>query len=66
VGRQLAQGLATNGADSQTSATISIGVASLSLPSKNFPSDNLLKAAARCLDAAKLSGGNTLKSIDVY
>lgn len=51
---------------SDDSPTLSVGVATVSLPSKNFPPDDLLKAAARCLDAAQLSGGNTLKSIDVY
>lgn len=69
IGRQLVRNVATTIGTSlqiSTPLTLSVGVASVSTPSKNFPSDNLLKAAARCLDAAKLSGGNTCKSIDVY
>jgi HD-like signal output (HDOD) protein/GGDEF domain-containing protein len=46
--------------------TLSVGVATLTLASKNFPPADLLKSANRCLSAAQLSGGNTLKSIDVY
>jgi hypothetical protein len=40
-----------------------VGVATLSLPPKNFPADDLIAAAHRCLGAAKTSGGNSLKSI---
>lgn len=49
-----------------TPPSLSIGVATVSLPSKNFPAAELLQAATRCLDAAKLSGGKAIKSIDVY
>jgi HD-like signal output (HDOD) protein/GGDEF domain-containing protein len=45
--------------------TLSIGVATVSLPTRNFPSENLIVAAQRCLDAAQLSGGNACKSIEV-
>ncbi len=44
--------------------TLSIGVATVSLPTRNFPSENLIIAAQRCLDAAQLSGGNACKSIE--
>jgi HD-like signal output (HDOD) protein/GGDEF domain-containing protein len=43
--------------------SVSVGVATLSLPPKNFPADDLIAAAHRCLGAAKTSGGNSLKSI---
>jgi HD-like signal output (HDOD) protein/GGDEF domain-containing protein len=49
-----------------TAPTLSIGVATVSLPSKNFPATELLQAATRCLDAARLSGGKSVKSIDAY
>jgi HD-like signal output (HDOD) protein/GGDEF domain-containing protein len=49
-----------------TSPTLSIGVATVSLPSKNFPPADLQQAADRCLEAARLSGGKAIKSIDVY
>jgi diguanylate cyclase (GGDEF)-like protein len=46
--------------------TISIGVASVALPPKNFPAADLIRAAERCLNGAKLSGGNAAKSIEIY
>jgi GGDEF domain-containing protein len=45
---------------------ISIGVATVALPSKNFPPLELAESASRCLSSAQLSGGNTVKSIGVY
>jgi HD-like signal output (HDOD) protein len=49
---------------SEGELTASIGVATIPLPPKNFPAHELLKAAQRCLSGAKLSGGDTLKSIE--
>jgi HD-like signal output (HDOD) protein/GGDEF domain-containing protein len=43
--------------------SVSVGVATLSLPPKNFPAHELIDAAHRCLGAAKACGGNSLKSI---
>ena len=45
---------------------VSIGVATLSLPPKNFPVDELLKGAARCLYGSHASGGSVVKSIEIY
>ncbi|WP_254513457.1 HDOD domain-containing protein [Anatilimnocola floriformis] len=45
--------------------SLSAGVATLALPSRNFPPQELVTAAERCLDAAKLAGGNQLKSIEL-
>ena len=45
---------------------VSIGVATLSIPSKNFPPNDLFKAAARCLYGSHASGGGVLKSIEIY
>ena len=50
-------------ADGAPRLSVSVGVATLSLPPKNFPADDLIAAANRCLGAAKTSGGNSLKSI---
>jgi HD-like signal output (HDOD) protein/GGDEF domain-containing protein len=44
--------------------TLSIGVATLSLAPKNFPPQELIEAARRCLSGAQLSGGNSAKSIE--
>ena len=47
-------------------ATFNAGLATLAAPSKNFPPQELLNAAHRCLQAAHTAGGNTVKSIDIY
>jgi hypothetical protein len=44
--------------------SLSAGVATLSLPPKNFPPQQLIDAAQRCLTGAQLSGGSTAKSIE--
>ncbi len=45
--------------------TISVGAATLALPPRNFPPEELIEAAWRCLSGAQVSGGNTVKSIDI-
>jgi HD-like signal output (HDOD) protein/GGDEF domain-containing protein len=45
--------------------SISVGVASAPMLPKNFSPLALFESADRCLNAAKLSGGNRMKSIDV-
>jgi HD-like signal output (HDOD) protein len=44
---------------------LSLGVASIAHLPRNFAADTLINAARRCLDGAVLSGGNTVKSIEV-
>jgi HD-like signal output (HDOD) protein len=44
--------------------SLSVGLATLALPPKNFPPDQLIEAAQRCLSGARLSGGGTTKSIE--
>jgi len=46
--------------------TISIGSASVAVPAKEFRRRRSGRKRARCLDAARISGGNKVKSIDVY
>jgi HD-like signal output (HDOD) protein/GGDEF domain-containing protein len=46
--------------------TVSVGVTSVALPPKNFPAAELIRAAERCLNGARLSGGNAVKSIEIY
>lgn len=48
------------------SFSLSAGLATLSAPSKNFPCPELIEAAQRCLDGVQLSGGGSVKSIDLY
>lgn len=40
------------------------GLATAAMPAKNFPPAQLITAAERCLSAARMSSGNTLKSIE--
>lgn len=51
---------------SQPPVTVSVGVSSVALPPKNFFAERLAESAARCLYAAQSSGGNALKSIEIY
>jgi HD-like signal output (HDOD) protein/GGDEF domain-containing protein len=45
--------------------TISMGLASLNVPPKNFPAQDMIVSARRCLAGAQLSGGDTVKSIEL-
>ena len=45
---------------------LDIGVASLSQLPKNFPPRDLLEGADRCLYASHASGGDVVKSIEIY
>jgi HD-like signal output (HDOD) protein/GGDEF domain-containing protein len=46
--------------------SISVGAATVCLPPKNFPPEDLLAAADRCLYGSGASGGNVVKSIEIY
>jgi HD-like signal output (HDOD) protein/GGDEF domain-containing protein len=46
-----------------TGLTLSVGLATLEVASKNYPASELIDAAQRCLSGAQLSGGDTVKSI---
>lgn len=46
-------------------SSVSVGVACLPLPAKNFDPTILIDKATGCLSAAQLSGGDTVKSIEV-
>ncbi len=50
----------------QQAASISIGAATVALPPKNFPLEDLLAAAERCLYGSLNSGGDVVKSIEIY
>jgi len=49
-----------------TPLSVSVGVATVPLPPKNFDAADLAEPAGRCLAAAQRAGGNALKSIGVY
>jgi hypothetical protein len=45
---------------------VSAGVASVTLPPKNFPPLDLVAAAQRCLAAAQSSGTSVVKSLEIF
>jgi GGDEF domain-containing protein len=52
--------------DGRWAVSVSVGAATVSLPPKNFPAQDLLVAAGRCLSGSRASGGGVLKSIEIY
>lgn len=61
--RELSAGSAR---DATPAVTVSIGAATVALPPKNFPPQDLVEAADRCLYGARASGGDSVKSIEIY
>jgi HD-like signal output (HDOD) protein/GGDEF domain-containing protein len=49
----------------QPPVTLGVGVATVALPPKNFPTQDLLAAADRCLYGSRASGGGVVKSIEI-
>jgi HD-like signal output (HDOD) protein/GGDEF domain-containing protein len=60
--RQLGLGRSASG---RPAVSVSAGLATVALPTKNFPPQDLIEAANRCLYGAHASGG-VLKSIEIY
>lgn len=52
--------------DEAHACVVSVGVASVTLPPKNFPPLDLMAAAQRCLAAAQLSGTSVVKSLETF
>ncbi len=52
--------------DQRALATISVGVAAVNLPPRNFPARDLIQAANRCLYGSRSCGGGVVKSIEIY
>jgi HD-like signal output (HDOD) protein/GGDEF domain-containing protein len=50
----------------QREFSISVGAAMVALPPKNFPADDLIRSAERCLYGSRSSGGSVMKSIEIY
>jgi len=46
--------------------TVSVGIATVSVPPKNFPAQDLIEAADRCLNGTRSFGGSVVKSIAIY
>lgn len=69
VGQQLLREVrhvgSVSAAEGRTTVSVSVGVAAVALAPKNFSPELLIDSAQRCLSAARLSGGNALKSIEL-
>jgi len=61
--RQLA---ASRSGDGRATIGVSVGVATVALPPKNFLPGDLLDGADRCLYGSHASGGGVVKSIEIY
>ena len=46
--------------------SISVGAATVSVPTKNFPPEDLFEGACRCLYGSHACGGGVAKSIETY
>lgn len=70
AGRQLVDAIHhrrfTPGGANGLGVTLSIGVSTVSVPARNFPSRDLVDAAERCLGGARSAGGDAVKSIEIY
>jgi HD-like signal output (HDOD) protein/GGDEF domain-containing protein len=69
LGNQLAREfrrVVAAGEEGSARLRLDVGVASVTLPPKNFPTAELLAAAGRCLFGSHASGGNVVKSIEIY
>jgi PleD family two-component response regulator len=47
-------------------ASLSVGVATVAMPPKNFPPSDLFATASRCLYGSHASGGGVVKSLEIY
>ena len=47
-------------------ASLSVGVATVAMPPKNFPPSDLFATASRCLYGSHASGGGVAKSLEIY
>jgi GGDEF domain-containing protein len=47
-------------------ASLSVGVASVAMPPKNFPPNDLFTSANRCLYGSHSSGGGVVKSLEIF
>jgi HD-like signal output (HDOD) protein/GGDEF domain-containing protein len=50
----------------QRSFSISVGASTVAMPPKNFPAQDLIQSAERCLYGSRTSGGSVMKSIEIY
>jgi HD-like signal output (HDOD) protein/GGDEF domain-containing protein len=52
--------------DVEPALSIHVGAATVTLPPKNFLAHDLIESADRCLYGSRASGGNVMKSIEIF
>lgn len=60
------RGVFGNSPSRRSQAAIAVGAATVSLPPRNFPAQELFDAANRCLSGSRMCGGAVVKSIEIY
>jgi HD-like signal output (HDOD) protein/GGDEF domain-containing protein len=50
----------------RNSTSLSVGAATVALPPRNFPPNDLFDGSSRCLYGSQASGGGVVKSIEIY
>ena len=50
----------------EPAVSVHVGAATVTLPPKNFPAQDLIESADRCLYGSRTSGGNVMKSIEIF
>ena len=66
VGNELLRQVRFGSGDGLFVASISVAACTAAVPPRNFEPHGLVQRAERCLYAAQVSGGNCLKSIEIY
>lgn len=66
IGNDLSRAMQCDMAGREASVRIGVGVASVALPPRNFPAEDLVTSADRCLYGSLASGGGVVKSIEIY
>ncbi len=66
LGQDLIRELGIDRLNSDERPVVSIGIASVAIPSKNFEVERLFDAAERCRHASEIVGGAIVKSIEIY
>lgn len=66
IGNQVVSAMRQSALADVDAVTVSVGASTVSMPPKNFAADLLVESADRCLYGARSSGGNSVKSIEIY
>ncbi len=66
IGGDLIHSISRAAGAGHRAASLSVGVATVAMPPKNFPPNDLFATASRCLYGSHASGGGVVKSLEIY